>query len=148
MHSLSKNSFFIFSLRHNPIQNERLFHEMYMAYKAGRLEKDPVDGWYQGELDFFEYYIIPLARKLETCGVFGVSKDEYLSYALINQKEWKTKGRKMVAQYLVKYHELYARSGEDVSCALEPEDRSLLHCENSNTDLELSDYSGFGDLMA
>ena len=29
--------------------NERLFMEMYKAYRAGRLEKDPSLGWYQGE---------------------------------------------------------------------------------------------------
>jgi hypothetical protein len=57
---------------------------MYKAYKAGRLDKDPSEGWYQGELGFFDFYIIPLARKLFTCGVFGVSSDEFLNYAEIN----------------------------------------------------------------
>ena len=33
--------------------NGRLFEEMYAAYEAGRLEKDPSDGWYKGELWFF-----------------------------------------------------------------------------------------------
>ena len=111
---------------------------MYGAYKAGRLEKDPSIGWYQGEMDFFDYYIIPLARKLETCGVFGVSKDEYLNYALINRKEWEMKGQKMVEQYLIKYNEMAAQAAD---ATVEHEDRSLLYCENSNTDLELSDFS-------
>jgi hypothetical protein len=39
--------------------NQRLFNErMYLAYKAGRLEKDPSEGWYRGEIGFFDYYIV------------------------------------------------------------------------------------------
>jgi len=45
-----------------------LFREMYEAFKAGRLDKDPSESWFKGEIGFFDYYIIPLARKLETCG--------------------------------------------------------------------------------
>ena len=67
--------------------NERLFQEMFLAYEEGRGGKDPTDGWYNGELWFFDNYIIPLARKLEECGVFGVSSDECLNYALENRKE-------------------------------------------------------------
>ncbi|CAB9531987.1 cAMP-specific 3',5'-cyclic phosphodiesterase (Partial), partial [Seminavis robusta] len=45
--------------------NERLFCEMYQAYKDGRSDKDPSEGWYEGEIGFFDFYIIPLAKKLE-----------------------------------------------------------------------------------
>jgi hypothetical protein len=53
--------------------NERLFEEMHEAYHCGRMAKDPADFWYHGELGFFDNYIIPLARKLRECNVFGVS---------------------------------------------------------------------------
>ena len=53
--------------------NERLFEELYKAYKCGRSEKDPSEFWYKGEMGFFDFYIIPLAKKLKECGVFGVS---------------------------------------------------------------------------
>lgn len=62
--------------------NQRLFDEMYVAYKSGRAAKNPADFWYQGEIGFFDFYIIPLAKKLKECGVFGVSSDEYLQYAV------------------------------------------------------------------
>ena len=52
--------------------NERLFEEMYVAYKTGRAKADPSTFWYQGELGFFDHYIIPLSKKLSDCGVFGV----------------------------------------------------------------------------
>lgn len=78
--------------------NSRLFEELYLAYKQGRAETDPSENWYQGEIGFFDFYIIPLARKLKSCGVFGVSSDEYLNYALQNRKEWEAK----VSQLIVK----------------------------------------------
>jgi len=40
---------------------------------------------YKGEIGFFDFYIIPLAKKLKECGVFGVSSDEYLNYATKNR---------------------------------------------------------------
>ena len=36
--------------------NERLFVEMYQAYKAGRMGKDPATFWYKGEIGFFDNY--------------------------------------------------------------------------------------------
>eukprot|EP00980_Cylindrotheca_fusiformis_P003628 scaffold814_cov100-Cylindrotheca_fusiformis.AAC.10 len=78
--------------------NERLFAEMSVAYKNGRMEEDPAENWYQGELGFFDNYIIPLAKKLKDCGVFGVSCDEYLNYALENRREWANKGEEVVAK--------------------------------------------------
>lgn len=57
-----------------------------MAFLNGRAEKNPADDWYQSELGFFDFYVIPLAKKLKDCGVFGVSSDEYLDYAISNRK--------------------------------------------------------------
>ena len=41
-------------------------------------------------------YCSPLAKKLKDCGVFGVSSDEYLNYALENRREWEKKGKAIV----------------------------------------------------
>lgn len=62
--------------------NECLFFEMCEAFDQGRATAHPAENWYQGELGFFDFYIIPLAKKLKDCGVFGVSSDEYLNYAV------------------------------------------------------------------
>jgi len=77
--------------------NRCLFREMHAAFKAGRLGKDPATFWYKGEMGFFDNYIIPLAKKLKDCGVFGVSSDEYLNYALQNRAEWEERGEEVVA---------------------------------------------------
>ncbi|CAB9514382.1 Receptor-type guanylate cyclase gcy [Seminavis robusta] len=92
--------------------NERLFLELYKAYKAGRLDKDPSIGWVEGEMGFFDFYIIPLAKKLFKCGVFGVSSDEFLNYASINRKEWEKKGPQMVQKYLKDYEADYGVTPE------------------------------------
>ena len=78
--------------------NERLFAEMYQAYRQGRAEFDPSENWYKGEIGFFDFYIIPLAKKLKDCGVFGVSSDEYLNYAMHNRQEWEARGQEVVAE--------------------------------------------------
>ena len=78
--------------------NESLFKEMYDAYRTGRATTNPADSWYEGEIGFFDYYIIPLAKKLKECGVFGVSSDEYLNYAMKNREEWEVRGKEVVVE--------------------------------------------------
>lgn len=80
--------------------NEYFFRESYQAYIEGRGEKDPSLDWYMGELGFFDLYIIPLAKKLKECGVFGKSSDEYLNYARANRQEWEERGQAVVAEML------------------------------------------------
>lgn len=93
--------------------NERLFEEMYLAYKVGRAKVDPATFWYNGELGFFDHYIIPLTKKLSECGVFGVSSDEYLNYALRNRKEWEQRGEAIVAEALERVQRKLEAQAED-----------------------------------
>mmetsp|Transcript_12228 Transcript_12228/g.29141 ORF Transcript_12228/g.29141 Transcript_12228/m.29141 type:complete len:99 (+) Transcript_12228:59-355(+) len=83
--------------------NEKFFHECYAAYKAGRAAMDPSVNWYKGEIGFFDFYVIPLAKKLDSCGVFGVSSHEYLNYATANRDEWIREGESLVQEYLSMY---------------------------------------------
>jgi len=75
----------------------RAWAEMYTAYKQNRMDKNPADFWYNGELGFFDNYIIPLAKKLKDCNVFGVSSDECLNFAIQNRLEWEARGQEVVA---------------------------------------------------
>lgn len=81
--------------------NRKLFQEMSLAYQQGRMAKDPATFWYQGELGFFDNYVIPLAKKLQECQVFGVSSDEYLNYAKSNRIEWELKGQSIVQDLIM-----------------------------------------------
>ena len=83
--------------------SERFFHECYKAYLDGRAETDPSENWVKGEIGFFDFYIIPLAKKLKECQVFGVTSDEFLNYAMANRKEWEIKGEQVLAGYMERY---------------------------------------------
>lgn len=85
--------------------NERLFLEVSKAFLAGRADCDPAETWYQNELAFFDSTVIPLAKKLEQCGVFVVSSDEYLNYAIQNRAEWHARGVEIVHE-MVGHHSL------------------------------------------
>jgi hypothetical protein len=73
---------------------------MYLSFKDGRTDTDPSPGWYKGELWFFDNYVIPLAKKLKDCGVFGVCSDECLNYAMENRRMWEVHGEEVVANML------------------------------------------------
>eukprot|EP00977_Amphora_coffeiformis_P006884 scaffold1506_cov179-Amphora_coffeaeformis.AAC.21 len=88
--------------------NARLFMEMTQAYHHGKMAKDPAEFWYQGELGFFDNYIIPLAKKLKECNVFGVSSDEVLNYALQNRREWEHRGQEVVQELVAKARLVHA----------------------------------------
>jgi hypothetical protein len=75
-----------------------------LTYKEGRDEKDPAESWYQGEIGFFDFYVIPLAKKLKKGGVLGVSSDEYLNYAMANRIEWESRGTERVEAMVTTYN--------------------------------------------
>mmetsp|Transcript_12293 Transcript_12293/g.13654 ORF Transcript_12293/g.13654 Transcript_12293/m.13654 type:complete len:148 (+) Transcript_12293:1052-1495(+) len=71
---------------------------------TGYSNKDPTEGWYEGQLKFYDHYVIPLAYKLRECGVFGVSGDEYLDYAQGNRAEWARKGHDETRKMIQRVH--------------------------------------------
>ena len=79
--------------------NERLFREMTKLYKQGRMGKDPLQGWYEGEIKFFEGVVIPLAKRLGQCHVFGVSSNECLDNAEKNLTQWKRQGKLVLESF-------------------------------------------------
>ena len=93
--------------------NQALFHETYKAFREGRTDVDPSIAWYEGEKGFFDFYIIPLAKKLSKCGVFGVSSDEFLNYARSNRSEWEAKGQAMIQDYLANFETKYGENAHE-----------------------------------
>jgi class 3 adenylate cyclase len=87
--------------------NECFFEENYQAYLQGRAERNPSEFWYKGEIGFLDFYVIPLAKKLKDCGVFGKSSDEYLNYAMMNRQEWENRGMEVVSEMLEKCQKKY-----------------------------------------
>jgi 3'5'-cyclic nucleotide phosphodiesterase len=78
--------------------SEKLYREILVAFLIGRTEYDPSVDWFEREIQFFDFTVIPLARKLKECGVFGVSGHEYLNYAMNNRKAWEIHGKEIVAE--------------------------------------------------
>mmetsp|Transcript_23869 Transcript_23869/g.39456 ORF Transcript_23869/g.39456 Transcript_23869/m.39456 type:complete len:1195 (-) Transcript_23869:99-3683(-) len=88
--------------------NEKLFMENYQSFKSNRCKGFTSMDWYMQEITFFDDYIIPLAHKLKESGVFGVSSDEYLNYALANRDEWISKGNDIAQQLVAKAEAKFA----------------------------------------
>ncbi|KAL7564099.1 hypothetical protein ACA910_012376 [Epithemia clementina (nom. ined.)] len=93
--------------------NRNLFREMYGAYKAGRLAKNPCEDWYNGELWFFDNYIIPLARKLKDCQVFGATSQDMLDCAYENRLEWENKGQAIAEEMREMYEQEQVAAQKD-----------------------------------
>ena len=66
---------------------------------------------------FLFLLVIPLAKKLKDCGVFGVSSAENLDYASANRAEWEQRGKEIVEGYVKKYAS--ADLGEDTGTSKE-----------------------------
>lgn len=69
--------------------------EKYLSWKEGRGDTESFQTWYQSELVFFDQYVIPLATRLQECGVFGAAGAQYLDYARDNRKELQEKGEEL-----------------------------------------------------
>ena len=83
--------------------NKLLFKEMFLGHKTGRAANDPSTNWYQSEIKFFEYHVVPLAQRLCKCNVFRASADIALTNALTNKRKWEQKGESVVQEYLEVY---------------------------------------------
>ena len=113
--------------------NKRLFKELHLAFKDGRMGANPSTFWYKGELGFFDNYVIPLAEKLKACNVFGVSSDECLIYALQNRAEWEARGLEIVNEMI-----------EEVNSGVDEEEESELRKmldETESTAAETEEYT-------
>lgn len=81
--------------------NELKFQEEYEAWNAGRSLVDPSEKWFDGELQYFENHVFPLAKRLQAFEILG--GDEHLQFALNNKQEWLCKGGDMVEEWKLKY---------------------------------------------
>mmetsp|Transcript_22486 Transcript_22486/g.55637 ORF Transcript_22486/g.55637 Transcript_22486/m.55637 type:complete len:1526 (-) Transcript_22486:168-4745(-) len=77
--------------------NESLFLEFHQAFLDVRSDKDPSDNWYNGELWFFENWVVPLATNLKTCGVLDIVSDQLVEQAKSNRRQWEAEGKEICA---------------------------------------------------
>jgi len=72
--------------------NKRLYCELLHAFMTGRIGFDPSAGWYENQIGFYKGYIIPLAEKLQRCGVFGDRGAVFVDCAKTNLRRWTVEG--------------------------------------------------------
>ena len=75
--------------------NQKLFEELYVAFKGGQSDNDPSNGWYENQLGFYRMYVIPLAKKMNTCGVFGKLGSEWVKNAVSIRDQWTREGEQI-----------------------------------------------------
>ena len=80
---------------------ERKFLEAYMsATLDNKSDNDLIEYWYSKELEFLKKHVLPSAKKLGDCGMFGHSSQECLSYAQMNLETFKEKGRGLIQEWI------------------------------------------------
>lgn len=99
--------------------NTHLYHEVLAAYNCGRMYQDkreegggtaaasakntplpglshPKENWYESQIGFFDHYVIPLAERLDACGVF-FGEQTFAQLAARNKEQWIEVGRECTA---------------------------------------------------
>lgn len=79
--------------------NTHLYHEVLAAYNCGRTNnvaspeiRHPKENWYESQIGFFDFYVIPLAERLDACGVFS-DEQKFAQLASRNKEQWIEIGR-------------------------------------------------------
>eukprot|EP00816_Leptocylindrus_hargravesii_P008151 CAMPEP_0196806582 /NCGR_PEP_ID=MMETSP1362-20130617/6478_1 /TAXON_ID=163516 /ORGANISM="Leptocylindrus danicus, Strain CCMP1856" /LENGTH=310 /DNA_ID=CAMNT_0042180117 /DNA_START=47 /DNA_END=979 /DNA_ORIENTATION=- len=78
--------------------NHRLYDEMLFSFRDGKGD-DPAPNWFKGQICFFDGYIIPVAKKLRQCGIFGKRGDVFLNCVLENRRRWLVEGEAMTREF-------------------------------------------------
>jgi len=71
--------------------NVKLYNELWAAKLVGR-GPDVSANWFEGQKDFFDFYIIPLAKRLEHCGIFKSLGSLFVKNCNENRRRWILEG--------------------------------------------------------
>ena len=84
-----------------------LYMELRKAYIKGKGE-DPMNGWYDNQTGFLDFYILPLARKLDDCGAFGETRGGiFVSIVEYNRERWVKDGMRVTMKVVKKGSKKY-----------------------------------------
>lgn len=93
--------------------SNRLFLELRRAYVDGRGDS-PQNGWFQNQIGFLDFYLLPLARKLDDMGVFGDAKGAIFAVNVEeNRERWTREGMSLTAAIVIEGEKQYP--GDDES---------------------------------
>lgn len=87
-----------------------LYLELRKAHVKNKGE-DPMNGWYDNQTGFLDFYILPLARKLDDCGSFGDTRGGiFVSIVEYNRKRWVKEGMRETMKVVKKGYDDYPPS--------------------------------------
>jgi hypothetical protein len=101
------------SFDHMVKYSDRLFMELRRAYVQKRGE-DPQDGWFSNQIGFLEFYLLPLARRLDDIGVFGeMVGGKFAQNVEDNRDRWMSEGMSITAHVICEAERIYPGDDED-----------------------------------
>lgn len=72
--------------------SRNLYNELWAAHIAGR-GPHVTSNWYDGQVGFYDSYILPLTQRLSASGLFGVFGNTFYENALALRSRWLQEGR-------------------------------------------------------
>ena len=82
--------------------SDRLYLELRKAFVEQKGD-DPMNGWFNNQIDFLDFYLLPLARKLDDTGAFGDTRGAvFASIVEKNRTRWTTEGMSVTMKTVVK----------------------------------------------
>ncbi|KAL7466151.1 hypothetical protein ACHAXS_009586 [Conticribra weissflogii] len=87
--------------------NRNLYEELFDAYKRKRSDSDPAKGWYENQLFFYKIYVLPLAEKMKTCGVFGELGGAFYRNAISIRDRWEREGEEITKEMIASVERRY-----------------------------------------
>ena len=125
--------------------NERRYCEVLSAYKSGRHPQgeetsDPAVEWYDSQISFYDFYVIPLAERLDASGVFyQENKQKFADLARQNKLRWSEEGRDLTMNMVKKVDQMKLPPPMPQTPNLDPKNsagllRSMLVDEKSSSE--------------
>jgi len=78
--------------------SSRLYLELRKAYVNDRSAMDPSKQWFENQIGFLESYLLPLCKKLDHIGVFGIVGPKFAEITTKNRDTWLIQGIKVTDQ--------------------------------------------------
>lgn len=89
-------------------------NHLYMELKKASIQQrgdDPEEGWNKNQVGFLDAYVLPLARKLDDCGVFGDTRGSIFAHIVNQNKErWIREGVEVTEKIVTAANERISRN--------------------------------------
>lgn len=84
---------------------------LYLELRKAFVEKkgeDPMNGWFNNQIGFLDFYLLPLARKLDDTGAFGDARGSvFASSVEKNRKRWTKEGMGVTMKIVMEGNKQY-----------------------------------------